>query len=144
MEVANIQLETGLGGQIKKLKKMKMNFNDFYWHDAIVKNIQIDRNNPGHQDTITLEIEWPEENGKANFVFEDVYWTTMNLNFGVVADETILSAFELDEHDQDLSDINSKWGKVLKDVKLKIYKFDLNSTGSEIKIIAKGFREDKL
>lgn len=121
-----------------------MDFKDCYWHDAIVKNIQIDRNNPGYKDTIMFEIEWPEGKGKTKFVFEDVYWVSMNLNFGVVADETILNAFELEESDQDLLNANSIWGSVLKEIKLKGYKFDFNSTGSEIKIISKRFREDKL
>lgn len=140
MEVVNIQLEIGLGGQIKT-KKTKMDFNDLYWHDAIVKDIQIDRNNPGIKDIIRFDIEWPEKNGKTNFIFEDVYWAKINLNFGIVADETVLSATELEENDQDLQNLNAKWGEILKDVKLKVYKINFNSTGSEIKIIAKGFRE---
>ena len=37
-----------------------MNFNDFYWHDAVIKNITINRNNPGIIDIISLDIEWPE------------------------------------------------------------------------------------
>lgn len=121
-----------------------MNFNDFYWHDAVIKNIQIDRNSPGTNDTIIFDIEWPEEKGKANFIFEEVYWASMNLNFGIVANETILSASELEENDQNLNSLYSKWNGVINDMELKVYKFSLNSTGSEIKIIAKRFREDKL
>lgn len=120
-----------------------MNFNDFYWHDAVIKNIQIDRKSPGVNDAIIFDIEWPEEKGKANFIFEEVYWASMNLNFGIVANETILSAYELEENDQDLRSLYSKWKGVLNDVKLKGYKLSLNSTGTEIKIIAKRFREDK-
>jgi len=120
-----------------------MNFNDFYWHDAVIKNIQIDRKCPGVNDAIIFDIEWPEEKGNANFIFEEVYWASMNLNFGIVANETILSASELEENDQDLRSIYSKWKGLLSDVKLKGYKFSLNSTGTEIKIIARRFREDK-
>ena len=43
-----------------------MNFNEYYWHDAIIKNIQIERNNPGVKDTILLEIEWPENKEKSS------------------------------------------------------------------------------
>lgn len=93
------------------------------------------------KDIIRFDIEWPEKNGKTNFIFEDVYWTKINFNFGIVADETILSAIELEESDQDLQNLNAKWGEILKDVKLKVYQINFNSTGSEIKIIAKGFRE---
>jgi hypothetical protein len=121
-----------------------MNFNDFYWHDAIIKNIQIDRNSPGVMDAIIFDIEWPGNKGKAIFIFEEVYWASMNMNFGIVANETILSAFELEESDQDLKSLYAKWKGVINHVKLKSYKFSLNSTGSEIKIIAKRFREDKL
>lgn len=120
-----------------------MNFNEFYWHDAIIKNIQIDRHNPGIMDSITFEIEWPEEKGRVNFVFEDVYWATMNLNFGIVADETILSANEINNGGEYLININSKLKGLIMDVKLKTYEFILNSTGSEIKIIAKGYKENK-
>lgn len=116
-----------------------MNFNDFNWHDAIVKNIKIDRSNPGYSDTITFEIEWPNEKKRSLFTFEDVYWISMNLNFGIVADDCILDAVELDENDKDLMKIYSKWKGTLDEIKLNIYKIFLNSTASEIKIIAKNF-----
>jgi hypothetical protein len=61
--------------------------------------------------------------------------------FCIVAKETILSTSELEEGDQDLKDLYSKWKGVIGDMKLKVYKVSLNSTGSEIKIIAKRFRE---
>jgi hypothetical protein len=120
-----------------------MNFNEFNWHDAIIRNIQIDRSSPGIKDTIVLEMEWPEEKGKTNFIFEEVYWASLHMNFGIVASETLLNAFELEECDSDLKSLYSKWKGLHFDVKLKIYKFNLNSTGSEIKIIAKRFREEK-
>lgn len=117
----------------------KMNFNDFYWHDAIIKNIQIDRLNPGNEDSIKFEIVWPEDKGKVTFVFEEVYWAMMHLNFGIIADETIMGAIVLDEHNQDLVNFYSKWKGAMNEVKLNTYKIDLNSTGGEIKIIAKRF-----
>lgn len=117
-----------------------MNFNDFYWHDAIIKNILIDRNKPGILDEICFDLEWPEEKGKVIFVFEEVYWAMMNLNFGIVADETIFNAFVLDEDDKDLVNFYSKWKGGMNEVKLNTYKINLNSTGGEIKIIAKKFR----
>lgn len=122
-------------------KMIKMNLNDYYWHDSIIKNIQIDRRSPGIMDTIIFEIEWAENNKKTNIVFEEVYWVSMNMNFGIIADETILNAFELEETDQDLKDLYLNWKGMINDVKLKGYKFSMNSTGSEIKIIAKRFRE---
>lgn len=121
-----------------------MNFNDFYWHDAIIKNILIDRSNPGLKDTISFEIELPEDNGSMNLIFEDVYWSSMNLNFGIIAEETILSAIELNNGNEYLLNFNSNWGDALKDIQLKFYHFIFNSTGSDIKIISKGYSEGKL
>jgi hypothetical protein len=121
-----------------------MNFNDFYWHDAIIKNVSIDRNRPGVLDEIIFDIEWSEDKGKVTLVFESVYLVKMNLNFGIVADETILNAIVLDENNEDLANFYSKWKGAMNEVKLNTYKIDLNSTGSEIKIIAKGFRVEDI
>jgi len=120
-----------------------MNFNDFYWHDAIIRNIQIDRTNPGNDDSILFEIEWYEDSKRAVLIFEEVYWTSMNLNFGIIADESILNATQLDEQNEDLVNFYSKWKGSMNEVKLNIYKIELNSTGGEIKIIAKTFKVDK-
>lgn len=69
-----------------------MEFNDFYWHDAVIKNIQIDRKNPGKKDTILFEIV--RQNGKMNkIVFDEVFFSKMTLGFGVVADECIDTAY---------------------------------------------------
>ncbi|WP_114751144.1 hypothetical protein [Pleomorphovibrio marinus] len=121
-----------------------MRFNDFIWHDAVIKKIEIDRNNPGNNDTIVFNIRWPENNRDSFIALQEVYFAKMDLNFGIVADETISHAVELEESDQDLNNIYSKWRGIIDDKKLKVYKFSLNSTGSKIKIIAKGFREYKL
>jgi hypothetical protein len=121
-----------------------MNFNDYCWHDAIIKNIKIDRSNPGITDIIIFDIEWPNEKGNVSFVFEEVYWAEMRLNFGIVADETILNSTELDNSNQDLVNFYSKWKGAMDDVELKTYKIELNSTGGEIKIIAKKIRIDNV
>ena len=84
----------GLGGNDNdNLKKAQMDFNDFFCHDAIIKNIIIDRNTPGINDNISFSLELPEKEDKINFIFEDVYWSAMELNFGISADETVFSAF---------------------------------------------------
>lgn len=49
----------------KKIDAEVKNFNDFYWHDAVITNIEIDRHNPGKEDTIAFAIEWPEGQGTA-------------------------------------------------------------------------------
>lgn len=117
-----------------------MNFNDFYWHDAVIQNISIDRNKPGIIDEINFDIEWPQKKGKIIFTFEEVYWVNMNLNFGIVAQETILNAFIGDENDPEKINFYSKWKGLMDEVKLNYYIINLNSTGGQIKIFAKRFR----
>jgi len=66
----------------------------------------------------------------------------LNLNFGIIASENILSAMELEEDNQDLVNFYSGWKGLMNEVKLNTYRIDLNSTGGQIKIIAKTFRVD--
>jgi len=118
-----------------------MNFNkDFYWHDSVIKNIRINRENPGKQDEIEIEIVWYDTEERVNFVFEDVYWAKMDLNFGIVADESISIAYLLPNNDEDLTNLYSDRRGHLDDIKLNVYEILLNSTGGRIKIIAKSFR----
>lgn len=114
-----------------------MIFNDFLWHDAIIKNIVIDRNAPGVYDNISFFVEWST---KENVLlsFEGVYWSIMELNFGVIADETILKA-SCSVDDDDLDKFYSKWKGLMNNVKLFSYEINLNSTGGRIKILAKTF-----
>lgn len=121
-----------------------MNFEDFYWHDSVIKNITINRDNPGEKDEIEIEIVWDNNDERVNFVFEDVYWARINLNFGIVANENILQGYLLPNDDEDLMNLYSSWEGFGSDVKLNIYEIELSSTGGRIKIIAKSFRVDKL
>lgn len=121
-----------------------MNFEDYYWHDAIIKNITINRNNPGVKDEILLEIVWPNNAERVNFIFENVYWAKLDLNFGIVADENIDQGRLLFGNDNDLSKFYSLWNGLMDDIKLNVYEIALSSTGGRIKIIAKGFRVCKL
>jgi hypothetical protein len=121
-----------------------MNFEDFYWHDSVIKNITINRNNPGIKDEIEIEIVWDDNDERVNFVFEDVYWAKMDLNFGIVANENILQGYLLSSNDEDLMNLYSSWKGFLGDIRLNVYEIELNSTGGRIKIIAKKFRVDKL
>lgn len=36
-----------------------MEFNNQEWHDSVIKNIIIDRNDSGKNDIIQIEIVWP-------------------------------------------------------------------------------------
>lgn len=116
-----------------------MNFNELYWHDSVINNIEINRNNPGKNDVIIFEIDW-YDSGKSKLIFEDVYWARLDLNFGVVSSEYIDSAFVAENNDIDLGNFYKKWSKLNFDIKLNCYVIKTSSTGSEIKIIAKCFK----
>lgn len=120
-----------------------MNFEDFYWHDSVIKNIVIDRYAPGRKDEIEIDIVWADNDEKVSFIFEHVYWAKMDLNFGIAANETILQGYLLSSNDEDLINLYSGWKGFLDDIKLNVYEIELNSTGGRIKIIAKGFRVEK-
>ncbi len=40
---------------------MKNQFNELHWHDAVLLDIHIDRNDPGNVDEVSLVICWPDE-----------------------------------------------------------------------------------
>ncbi|TYR30798.1 hypothetical protein FXV77_21780 [Sphingobacterium phlebotomi] len=118
-----------------------MGFDELYWHDSVIKKIEIDRNNPGKTDTILFEIDWYDI-GIKKILFEDVYWLRMDMNFGVVAEESIYEAYIAPNDDIDIMRFNEKWHGILKDT-LLCFIIKTASTGSEIKIIAKSCRVDK-
>ncbi|MET4139480.1 hypothetical protein ABIB30_001852 [Pedobacter sp. UYP1] len=116
-----------------------MKFEDYYWHDSEIRNITIDRTNPGNKDTIVLEVDWTNK-GLGQLVFENVYWASLNMNFGIVAVECIDFAYVADQNDIALNNIYSKWNGLINDVKLYCYVIKTLSTESEIKIIASDFK----
>lgn len=116
-----------------------MNFNDFHWHDSIIKSIYIDRSNPGIKDEIQFEVE--SVNKKTYILtFKNVYWSSFNLNFGIVAEESILNANILENDDNDLANFYSSWNGLMDSVILSVFLIELNSTGSIIKIIAENYK----
>src|ERR1700733_10343480 len=88
---------------------MKDIFNDFSWHDAELEFVNIDRKKPGEQDTVSFSIIWPEGN-RSIIEFFDCYALQMNMNFGIVATETILSA-ECITDSEEIDCIRNKWSK---------------------------------
>ena len=115
-------------------------FEDYHWHDSIVHNIALDRSNTGYNDTLELEVEFYHEDKRSKLIFEDLRYLKMDLNFGIVANETILDAMELENSDEDLKNFYSSWNGLFDDIKLRVFLIDLNSTGSKIKIICESFK----
>lgn len=117
------------------------NFDDFPWHDANLQFIDIDRRKPGEQDIIRLLVEWPEEEGVSEIEFSDCYALNMNMNFGIIASESILHA-ECITDSEELITIRRDWahGGVMLD-NLKCFKITTNSTNSTILIFALSFNE---
>lgn len=117
---------------------MNVNFNDLPWHDANLKFIHIDRENPGKNDIIKLFIDWPDGFSSA-IEFSDCYALIANMNFGVVASESILKA-EYFVESEELSSIRNDWMKAGINLEnLKCFKITTNSTNSIISIFALNF-----
>jgi hypothetical protein len=92
---------------------------------------EIDRNKPGERDLVRFQLIWP--NGEiCHLIFADCWYAQMFLNFGVMAEETILSATFIDSSEL-ISQIRSKWSHNVK----PIYQveFEFNSTASKVSIV---------
>jgi hypothetical protein len=120
-----------------KIANQQLEFNHLYWHDSIITNITIDRSDPGYIDTIKLDMNWMDE-GKGHLIFEGVYKLQLNMNFGIIANESILTAScSSDRTNPDLVNLYRVWGGRLDAIELNAFTIELNSAGSLIKIIAK-------
>ena len=76
------------------------------------------------------------DNEILSLLFEDCYHADFQMNFGIIAVETI-SDFLIDNTDSKVSEITSKWGKIGFFIDIKCYKLITNSTNSIIKIYCK-------
>lgn len=117
---------------------MDVVFNSLPWHDAELRELLIDRRNPGNADDVSLRITWPV-GGEATVIFSDCYAISMDFNFVVTAEERILSA-SIIEKDSGLLKIRERWnllGVTLNN--LRCYHFETSSTGSVMRIYANRF-----
>ncbi|KAF5038487.1 hypothetical protein DSECCO2_553780 [anaerobic digester metagenome] len=115
-----------------------MNFNNLEWHDSIIRNVMIDRSNPGNQDVLQIEIDWP--NGTRSILFfKNVYWANLEMNFGVVCPESILKAHSEGRESVLVKNFYQKWKGMINDIDLNFYEIETNTTRSKIKIIAQKF-----
>lgn len=114
---------------------------DHYWHDAVLHEVLIDRRSPGHKDSISLLIEWPdwdaERRGtKSRVEFEDCYSIEINMNCGVTCQESIRSADFQTSHPK----LNEIRGRCAIGDKLHCFVLETNSTASTIKIFATAYQ----
>lgn len=114
---------------------MKEKFNEMPWHDAELLGIVIDRQEPGENDQVIVDVCW--QNGeKTRLVFIDCYGLEARMNFGVIAPESILDASSIEES-QELDEIRKKWNKLGVDLgQLRCFEIRTNSTDSILRIYA--------
>lgn len=118
---------------------MNSDFMNLPWHDAEILSLYIDRRDAGARDMVCMEIEWPI-GGESEVVFFDCYAMSAEMNFGVLAPESILKVGVLDEC-AELTQIRSKWARVGVDLHgLRCFSIETNTTASKILIFAKGFK----
>ena len=119
-----------------------MEFNDLNWHDSVIERIEINRNNPGKNDIIQIEISWTD--GQKNIIsFNDVYWAELNMNFGIVCPENILKAYSEGRENETLKRFYIQWKGLINNVDLNYFEIETNSTSSKIRIIAQTFKFEK-
>ncbi len=115
-------------------------FNHLPWHDANLQHIFIDRQNPGEQDIVKLLIHWPDDQGASTLEFYDCYFLNLNMNFGIIACESILKAECVDDSDE-LRIFRKEWQSVGVNLdNLKCFKIITNSTNSTITVYALRFQ----
>lgn len=113
---------------------------EFAWHDAEIIDINIDRSEPGHRDTVGFVVSWaewqprPEENISI-VEFSNCYALEMQMNFGVIALETIHDVYLEPEHPK-LFEIRNFY----KVENLNCIVFETNSTASFIRVFATSVR----
>lgn len=114
---------------------MSTKFNSLPWHDAELLSINVDRSNAGNSDTVSLVVKWPDGN-RNSIVFSDCYLLDAKMNFGVVAEESILEAICFDEGEK-ISEVKGKWQPLgVKLDSICCYRIITNSTNSQIDIYA--------
>ena len=113
-------------------------FLDLEWHDAALLEILIDRRQPGERDEVVLTLRWPDERTQ-RMRFLDCYGLRANLNFGIVAPESILTA-TCEADAPECKDTRETWARVGVDLPpLLAFSVETNSTGGRIQILAARF-----
>ena len=119
-------------------KNIKQTFDDLEWHDALLLSISIDRQNPGERDEVTLLVAW-SDGRKDKVHFRECYALDAQMNFGVVAPESIRAAHCVSESSR-LVEMRERWRGLGVDLAdLCCFEITTNSTASVIRIFARHF-----
>ncbi len=117
---------------------MLTKFDSLRWHDAELLSISVDRSNAGNNDTVSLIVKWSDET-QNSIVFSDCYLLDARMNFGVIAEESILEAMCLDTGCE-ISELKEKWQELGVELDgIHCYRVITNSTNSQIDIYAMSF-----
>ncbi len=113
------------------------------WHDASISRIEIDRRDPGRRDEVVVDVTWPD--GTASRIrFQECWRIEALMNFGVVAPETVLTAWEVSDN-AGLQLIRDSWGHLGAHVHaLRCFVIETNSTGGTITVYAGQWGEEPI
>lgn len=123
-----------------------MKFQDLPWHDAQLRNVNVNRSD---EDIIELLISWQESDSstvdepKEIFVsieFNDCYRLCADMNFGIIPPDHILEANEITKSNE-IDTLIAKWKCVGVNIEnLTCYQVITNSTNSKIEIYCLGYK----
>lgn len=113
-------------------------FNSLDWHDAELIGVAVDRRMPGKNDIVIVEVRWPDSSCQG-IIFTDCYAFNAQMNFGVLAPESIRSASCVTDS-VDLRDVRRRWSNIDIDLRsLCCFEIRTNSTNSILQIFALGW-----
>ncbi len=118
-------------------------FDQLWWHDAILLELKVDRRQPGEVDEVVVSMKWPGGR-KSAIRFLDCFGMIANLNFGIIASESVLTASETEEAGPFKAQYDSWLKAGLALPNLKLFTIETNSTASLLHILARGWREEAI
>jgi len=111
-------------------------FLSYPWHDTEMLSIVIDRRQPGDKDKVEISLRWPDDGSYALLCFTDCYAAELQMNFGVVATESIRSVDYVVDR-QDIAEIKKRWASSGAETHgLVCFEIETNSTASILRIYA--------
>ena len=115
-------------------------FDDLPWHDAELLSVEVDRRRAGHVDEVVIVVRWPDAT-TSRIRFLDCWRLEALMNFGIVAVETVLSAWE-DGENEGVRRIQDTWGPGANVHDLRCFVIETNSTGGTITVYARQWVEE--